>query len=110
MFSLLSRLAGAAACIFRAGVMVLAKGRGEGREGQKKTLSGGTGFFREHSDRYQPQEPVAHEPELHPPPPPTGLAEVMEKPDLYPASIKSTLMEPQVLSSPWSTRKVRSLS
>jgi hypothetical protein len=57
----------------------------------------------------QPQEPVAQEPELQPPPP-TGLAEVMEKPDRYPASIKSTLMEPHVLSSPWSTRKVRSLS
>jgi hypothetical protein len=36
--------------------------------------------------------------------------EVMEKPDRYPASMKSTLMEPQVLSSPWSTRKVRSFS
>jgi len=30
---------------------------------------------------YQPQEPVAQDPELQLRPPPTGLAEVMEKPD-----------------------------
>jgi len=29
----------------------------------------------------QPQEPELQEPELHPPPPPTGLVEVMEKPE-----------------------------
>ena len=54
-----------------------------------------------------PQEPELQEPELHPPPPPTGLVEVMENPERYPASIKSTLIAPQELSRSSSTRKVR---
>jgi hypothetical protein len=56
-----------------------------------------------------PQEPDPQDPELQPPPP-TGLVEVMEKPDRYPASIKSTLMAPQEASRSSSTRKVRSSS
>ena len=48
---------------------------------------------------------MLQEPELQPPPPPPiGLSEVMEKPERYPASRKSTLMAPQVLSSPCSTK------
>ena len=54
----------------------------------------------------QPQLPVLQDPELQPPPPPTGLVEVMEKPERYPASRKSTLMAPQESSNPSSTRKV----
>ena len=57
-----------------------------------------------------PQEPELQEPELHPPPLLTGLVEVMEKPDRYPASIKSTFIAPQVESNPSSTRKVRESS
>lgn len=41
-----------------------------------------------------PQEPPQEPPELHPPPP-TGLAAVMENPERYPASMKSTLIAPQ---------------
>ena len=50
---------------------------------QKRPLSGdrGLGYTKEGLRNYQPQEPEAQEPELHPPPPPTGLVEVMEKPD-----------------------------
>jgi hypothetical protein len=51
----------------------------------------------------QPQLPVLQDPELQPPPPPIGLAELIENPDRGPASTKSTLMEPQVLSKPSST-------
>ncbi len=54
-----------------------------------------------------PQEPELQEPELHPPPPPTGFVDVMENPERYPASIKSTLIAPQELSRSSSTRKVR---
>lgn len=56
--------------------------------------------------RYQPpQLPVLQEPELQPPPPPlTGFSEVIEKPERYPASRKSTLMVPQVLIRPCSTK------
>jgi hypothetical protein len=44
----------------------------------------------------QPQPPESPEPQelAQPPPPPTGWAEEMEKPDLMPASIKSTLITP----------------
>jgi hypothetical protein len=42
----------------------------------------------------QPQDPLPHEPELQLPPPPIGLAAVMENPDRYPASMKSTLTAP----------------
>lgn len=42
----------------------------------------------------QPQEPLPHDPELQLPPPPMGLAAVMENPDRYPASMKSTLTAP----------------
>ena len=54
----------------------------------------------------QPQVPELQDPELQPPPPPTGLVEVMEKPDLYPASRKSTLIAPQEESNTSSTRKL----
>ncbi len=54
----------------------------------------------------QPQVPELQDPELQPPPPPTGLVEVMEKPERYPASRKSTLMAPQEESNPSSTRKL----
>jgi len=49
----------------------------------------------EGSKRFQPQEPP-HEPELQLPPPPSGLVEVIEKPERYPASMKSTLMAPHL--------------
>ena len=52
-----------------------------------------------------PQLPELHDPELHPPPPPSGLVEVMEKPERYPASRKSTLITPQDSSKPSSTIK-----
>ncbi len=52
-----------------------------------------------------PQEPELQEPELHPPLP-IGLVEVMEKPDLYPASMKSTFIVPQEVNNSSSTRKV----
>lgn len=54
----------------------------------------------------QPQVPELQDPELQPPPPPTGLVEVMEKPERYPASRKSTLMAPHEESNPSSTRKL----
>ena len=41
------------------------------------------------------------------PPPPRGLVELIEKPDLIPASMKSTLIDPQVSSKLLSTRNVR---
>ena len=53
-----------------------------------------------------PQLPVLHEPELQPPPP-IGLAEVIEKPDLAPASIQSTLIDPHVSKRLSSTRNLR---
>ncbi len=53
-----------------------------------------------------PQLPELHDPELQPPPPPSGLTEVMEKPERYPASRKSTLMVPQDSSKPSSTKKL----
>lgn len=54
-----------------------------------------------------PQDPELQDPELQPPPPPTGLVEVMENPERYPASRKSTLIAPQEVSRSSSTRKVR---
>ncbi len=49
--------------------------------GIKKAPVSGQGLFLKRFGRYQPpQEPELQEPELHPPPP-TGLAEVMEKPE-----------------------------
>lgn len=77
--------------------------------GHKKSPCRVTGAFflrAENGKLNQPQEPDPQDPELHPPPPPTGLVEVMEKPERYPASMKSTLIAPQVSSRPWSTRKV----
>ncbi len=51
-------------------------------EGQKKSpVREDRGFCTSCCGGYQPpQEPELQEPELHPPPP-TGLAEVMEKPE-----------------------------
>jgi hypothetical protein len=57
----------------------------------------------------QPQLPEPQEPLLQPPPPPRGLAEVIPKPDLGPASINSTLIAPQVSSSPCSMRNLSPL-
>ena len=55
----------------------------------------------------QPQPPEPQPALLQPPPPLIGLAELIEKPDLIPASIKSTLIDPQVSSRLLSTKKVR---
>ena len=55
----------------------------------------------------QPQPPDPQEPEEQPPPP-IDLVEVIPKPERGPASINSTLMEPQVFINPSSTRNVRS--
>ena len=41
------------------------------------------------------------------PPPPRGLVELIENPDLIPASIKSILIDPQVSNKLLSTRNVR---
>ena len=41
------------------------------------------------------------------PPPPRGLVELIENPDLIPASMKSTLIDPQVSNKLLSTRNVR---
>jgi hypothetical protein len=60
-------------------------------------------------DRDHPQLPVLHEPLLQPPPFPNGLAEVIPNPDRAPASIYSTLMEPQLSKRPFSTRNLRLL-
>jgi hypothetical protein len=56
--------------------------------------------------RYQPQLPVLHDPLLQPPPLPNGLAEVIPNPDRGPASIYSTLTEPQLSNSPFSIRNL----
>jgi hypothetical protein len=53
-----------------------------------------------------PQPPLEQEPELHPPPP-SGLADDTENPERIPASIKSTVIEPQVLNNSVSTRNCR---
>ena len=55
-----------------------------------------------------PQPPELHEPELHPPPP-SELADETEKPERIPASMKSTVIAPQVLNSSVSTRNCREL-
>ena len=57
----------------------------------------------------QPQLPELQEPLLQPPPLPIGLAEEMLNPDRGPASMNSTLMEPQVSKSPFSTKNVNLL-
>ena len=56
---------------------------------------------------------VANQPQFEPqealllqPPPPMGFAELIEKPERMPASIKSILIEPHVSSRLLSTRKV----
>lgn len=54
----------------------------------------------------QPQEPP-QEPELQLPPPPSGLAEVIEKPERYPASMKSTLTAPHLSRRESSTKNFR---
>ncbi len=56
----------------------------------------------------QPQLPESQEP-AQPPPPPIGLVEVIPKPERGPASTKSTLIEPHVVSRLSSTRNLRSL-
>jgi hypothetical protein len=57
-------------------------------------------------DQDQPQLPVLQEPLLQPPPLPNGLEEVMPNPERGPASIYSTLMEPQLSKRPFSTRNL----
>jgi hypothetical protein len=54
----------------------------------------------------QPQ-PLELQPSLLQPPPPRGLSELIEKPDLIPASMKSTLIDPQVSNKLLSTRNIR---
>ena len=56
-------------------------------------------------ERNQPQ-PLELQEALLQPPPPIGLAELIENPDLIPASIKSTLIDPQVSSRLLSTKNV----
>jgi len=56
-------------------------------------------------ERNQPQ-PLELQEALLQPPPPIGLAELIENPDLIPASIKSTLIDPQVSNRLLSTRNV----
>ncbi len=58
--------------------------------------------------KHHPQLPESQEPLLHPPPP-MGLVEVMPNPERGPASIYSTLIAPQVVRSPSSTKNLRSL-
>ncbi len=84
------------------------RGKGNGK-GNKKAPAKTAGAFVICllSKNQPPQEPELQEPELHPPPPPTGLVEVMENPERYPASIKSTFIAPQEFSRSSSTRKVR---
>ncbi len=53
---------------------------------------------------------MLQDPELHPPPLLTGLAAVIEKPERYPDSIKSSLILPQVESRSCSIKKVKSFS
>jgi len=60
----------------------------------------------EGSKRFQPHEPP-HDPELQLPPPPSGLVEVIEKPERFPAPMKSTLTAPHFSRRSWSTRKVK---
>ena len=38
-------------------------------------------WFQQRKNDQQPQDPELQDPELQPPPPPTGLVEVMEKPE-----------------------------
>jgi hypothetical protein len=64
--------------------------------------------FRQDFGQSPPQPPELHEPELHPPPP-SGLAEETEKPERIPASMKSTVIAPQVLNSSVSTRNCKEL-
>ena len=54
-----------------------------------------------------PQPPEPHSPELQPPPPFTGLVEVMPKPERGPASTKSTVIPPHVVMRLPSTRNLR---
>ena len=68
---------------------------------RQKTARGYYRVMRKNQPQLEPQE------ELLQPPPPMGLAELIENPDRMPASIKSILMEPQVSSRLLSTRKVR---
>lgn len=56
--------------------------------------------------RDQPQLPEPQEPLLQPPPPPRGLADVIPNPDLGPASINSTFIDPQVSKSPCSIKNL----
>jgi hypothetical protein len=56
---------------------------------------------------FQPQPPDPQEPEEQPPPP-MELVDVIPKPERGPASINSTLIDPQVFINPSSTRNVRS--
>jgi len=62
--------------------------------------------FHKYLAQNQPQEPP-QEPELQLPPPPRGLAEVIEKPERYPASMKSTLTAPHLSRRESSTRNFR---
>jgi len=56
------------------------------------------------SNSDHPQPPESQEPELQPPPPFIGLVEVIPKPERGPASTKSTVIPPHVVSRLSSTR------
>ena len=84
------------------------QGREEKKEDKKSGKSHGWDLPLGKAGNDQPQPPDSQDPELHPPPPPIGLVEVIPKPDRGPASINSTLMEPQVFIKPSSTRNVSS--
>ncbi len=75
---------------------------------QKKTSDPkARGFFLAMSF-HQPQEPPPQEPQEPLLLPPSGILEDIEKPERGPASTKSTLMLPQLVSKPPSTRNFRS--
>jgi len=80
----------------------------QGEERQKKVVNPGENSPLDKTENDQPQPPDPQDPELQPPPPPMELAEVIPKPERGPASISSTLMEPQVFIKPSSTRNVSS--
>jgi hypothetical protein len=62
-------------------------------------------FLKKLKGRNQPQ-PLELQEALLQPPPPIGLVELIENPDLIPASIKSTLIDPQVSKRLLSTKNV----
>jgi hypothetical protein len=80
------------------------RGRGKEKSPRQKTARG-LGFYelkKLHQPQLEPQEAL-----LLQPPPPTGLAELIENPERIPASIKSTFMDSQVSSRLLSTRNVK---